>query len=169
METWMASLGSIWMSLVSGTSIHLLGPLQGLQPAGLPLGWRQCRMLAITSVSTALNLYPEHCQLPIYRLFLGNFSNMYQPYEKWERYLDAPRKMLDLWQTTLIGQISKPKAMLEGYYGLYRATTKMGRKETQSKRARGLPWGSASQKRCLMWLKSRKAIQYWYHFWPLVL
>lgn len=39
------------------------------------------------------NPYPEHCQPPICRLFLGNFSNMYQPYERWESILDAPRKM----------------------------------------------------------------------------
>ena len=164
MEAQVASQASIWMSSVAGTSRRLLCTLRGLQPAGLPPGWRRCRSAhhrfrGVTRGPHPSNPHPEHCQPPRTSAdcFWEISQNIYQPKGKQkthtyilknpEKYPNAPRRMFDPWHTILMGWISKIKATLEGYYGFYRTTTKMGRKKARRKKTRELPRGAASQGR----------------------
>lgn len=96
-----------------------------------------------------------------------NFSNIHQPPKRCDyitKHRSPPRRGFDSWQTILRSQISKINATWRGSPGLYRTTTKMGRKEPQKPRARkpenvhrALPLGED-----VWWLRSSKG-SHWYH------
>lgn len=126
--------------------------MEKMQECSPLLPWCDQRSTPLKSPHRALPTSQD-----ISRLFLGNFSKHISTQrkaekkhiyiEKPEKYPNAPRRMFDPWHAILMGWISKIKATLEGYYGFYRTTTKMGRKKAWGKKARELPWGATSQGR----------------------